>query len=154
MKQGLTGWHVLGIFAGCFGIIIAVNLTLAFKAVATFPGLITKNSYVASQSFDRDRAAQDALGWTLETEITKDVLTLSITGRDGQPVRPEAVSATLGRSTHVAEDIVPVFEWDGRAFRAATPVAPGYWTLWLDMTATDGTAFRRRIPLTVAEAGA
>ena len=26
MKQGLTGWHVLGIFAGCFGIFVHGNV--------------------------------------------------------------------------------------------------------------------------------
>ena len=51
----LTGWHVLAIFTAAFGVIIGVNLTLAFNAVATFPGLETGNSYVASQSFDARR---------------------------------------------------------------------------------------------------
>ncbi|MFC6637751.1 nitrogen fixation protein FixH [Sulfitobacter sp. JBTF-M27] len=152
MKRTLNGWHVLAIFGGCFGIIIAVNLTLAFKAVSTFPGLVTKNSYVASQSFDADRAAQDALGWTLETTLENDVLMLAITDVDNRPVRPEQINATLGRATHVAEDIKPVFEWDGTALKAAAPVEPGYWTLWLEITAEDGTPFRRRIPLTVEEA--
>ena len=61
----LTGWHVLAIFTAAFGVIIGVNLTLAFNAVATFPGLETGNSYVASQSFDARRDAQQALGWTV-----------------------------------------------------------------------------------------
>lgn len=47
MKE-LTGRHVLLMFVAGFGIIIAVNLTLAFSAVRTFPGLEVKNSYVAS----------------------------------------------------------------------------------------------------------
>ncbi|MEL7345657.1 MAG: FixH family protein, partial [Pseudomonadota bacterium] len=50
MRQ-LTGWHVFGMFALAFGIIISVNMTLAFQAVRTFPGLEVKNSYVASQAF-------------------------------------------------------------------------------------------------------
>ena len=48
----IKGWHVFATFAAAFGIIISVNLTLAFKAVATFPGLEVRNSYIASQSFD------------------------------------------------------------------------------------------------------
>ena len=59
----LTGWHVLAIFVGCFSVIVTVNLTLAYNAVATFPGLEVKNSYVASQHFDAERRAQEALGW-------------------------------------------------------------------------------------------
>ena len=51
----LTGGHVLAMFVAMFGVIITVNMILAFSAVKTFPGLEVKNSYVASQSFDRDR---------------------------------------------------------------------------------------------------
>ena len=152
MKRTLTGWHVLAIFVGCFGVIIAVNLTLAFQAVSTFPGLVTKNSYVASQKFEADRAAQNGLGWTIETALVADELTLRITGTDGQPVQPAIVKATLGRATHVADDLIPAFAWTGEAFKAAAPVDAGYWTLWLEMTAEDGTAFRRRIPLTAEQA--
>lgn len=152
MKRSLNGWHVLAIFGGGFSIIIAVNLTLAFQAVSTFPGLVTKNSYVASQKFDADRAAQDALGWTIETELANDTLTLAITGEDGEPVRPLEVKATLGRATHVAEDLIPAFEWNGRALVADAAVPAGYWTLWLEMKAEDGTPFRRRIPLTAEDA--
>lgn len=152
MKRTLTGWHVLAIFGGAFGLIIAVNLTLAFQAVATFPGLVTKNAYVASQHFDADRAAQDALGWTLETRLMAGQLHLGITDADGRPVRPAALTATLGRATSVAQDITPDFRWTGQGFRADAPVGSGYWTLWLEMTAEDGTPFRRRIPLTHGEA--
>ena len=152
MNRTLNGWHVLGIFAGCFGIIIAVNLTLAFQAVATFPGKVTDSSYVASQRFEADRDAQDALGWTVDTQLEAGLLTIAITDKAGQPVQPAEVSAVRGRATHVAEDIVPVFAWDGRALVADAPVPAGYWTLWLTMTAEDGTPFRRRIPLTTSEA--
>lgn len=148
MKRTLTGWHVFGIFAGCFAVIIGVNLTLAFQAVSTFPGLVTKNSYVASQRFDADRTAQNALGWTVSAEITNQVLTLTVLDRDGVPFVPATVKATLGRATHVAEDVTPAFVWDGAALRSDVDVVPGYWTLWLNMTAEDGTEFRRRIPIT------
>ncbi len=147
MRRTLTGWHVLAIFAGCFGIIIAVNLTLAFQAVNTFPGLVTKNSYIASQSFDADRAAQDALGWELETSLQGGELRLKITDTAGQPVRPIVHKATLGRATHVADDMSPDLRWIDDALVAPAPVAKGYWTLWLELEAPDGTPFRRRIPL-------
>lgn len=151
MNRTLTGWHVLGIFAGCFGIIIAVNLTLAYQAVATFPGLVTKNSYIASQSFDADRNAQEALGWRVETQLTQGQITLQIRDAAGAAVRPIINKATLGRATHVAQDMTPDFVWDGTIFSAPAPVQAGYWTLWLEMTAADGTAFRRRIPLTMKD---
>ena len=149
MQRPITGWHVLAMFVGCFSVIIAVNLTLAFQAVNTFPGLVTKNSYVASQSFDADRTAQDALGWQLDTQVVDDILTLAITDAKGTPVHPKVIKATLGRATHVSEDMTPDLQWNGRALTASAPVQAGYWTLWLELEATDGTAFRRRIPLHV-----
>ncbi len=64
----LTGRKVFAITAAFFGVIIAVNLLLAYKAVSTFPGLEVQNSYVASQTWDAERAAQQALGWDLAAE--------------------------------------------------------------------------------------
>lgn len=149
MRRELTGWHVFGGFAFCFGIIISVNLVLAFQAVATFPGLVVKNSYVASQKFDADRTAQDALGWDVAASVSNDILTLDIKDQAGLGVNPTQVIATLGRATHVADDITPQLIWNGETLSAPVSVAPGYWTLWVDITAQDGTPFRRRIPLHV-----
>ncbi|MFN7052645.1 MAG: FixH family protein, partial [Gemmobacter sp.] len=61
----ITGRQVFAFTAGAFGIIIAVNVLMAYKAVSTFPGLEVKNSYVASQNFDTERRAQEALGWDM-----------------------------------------------------------------------------------------
>ena len=54
----IKGWHVFAGFVFAFSIIISVNLTLAFNAVRTFPGLEVKNSYVASQSFEADQTPE------------------------------------------------------------------------------------------------
>ena len=149
LKQ-LTGWHVLGIFGSAFAVIISVNLTLAFKAVSTFPGLETRNSYIVSQKFDADRASQLALGWDVHAEIEGTALRLFIDDAIG-PVVPRITSATLGRATHVGDDVTPVFTHDGASFVAEVPVlAPGNWNLRLTADAADGTAFRQRIVLRVA----
>jgi nitrogen fixation protein FixH len=62
-KRELTGGKVLAIFVGAFGVIIAVNLFMAYSALSTFPGLEVQNSYVASQGFNARLAKQRALGW-------------------------------------------------------------------------------------------
>ncbi|PRY94430.1 nitrogen fixation protein FixH [Hasllibacter halocynthiae] len=146
---GLGGRHVAAMFAGGFGIIVSVNLVLAASAVRTFPGTEVDSSYVASQNFDADRAAQDGLGWTLSPAYAPGTLRLAVTGPDGAPVRPEVVSAVLGRATTVAGDRVPAFAWDGAALVAPAELAPGNWNLRLELRAPDGTAFRRRIPIRV-----
>lgn len=149
MKQ-ITGWHVFGIFALGFGTIIAVNLTLAWNAVQTFPGLEVKNSYVASQSFDRDRAAQKALNWDVAARLDGGDLVLTIT-ESGAPVQPEIERAVFGRATSVAADQTPDFVFDGTAFVAPVSAGDGNWNLRLIARAADGTLFQQRI---VVEQGA
>lgn len=143
-KKQMTGWKFLGIMVFAFGIIISVNLTLAFKAVATFPGLETKNSYVASQTFDEERAAQLALGWEATARVEAGQLRLSFR-KDGAPVEPEIVSAVLGRATNVASDETPILVFDGADFVAPVDLAGGNWNLRLVALAADGTEFRQRM---------
>ncbi len=148
-ERKLTGWHVLALFCTMFGIIIAVNMVLAVSAVRTFPGLEVKNSYVASQSFDKDRAAQEALGWTVAAHVDDDFLVLQIDDRFG-PVAPTITRATLGRATHVGDDRELNFKFDGAAhFAGAADLAPGNWNLRLAAVAEDGTQFQQRIVLRV-----
>jgi nitrogen fixation protein FixH len=148
-ERKLTGWHVAGIFGAAFSVIIAVNIALAVSAVRTFPGLEVKNSYVASQSFDKNRSAQEALGWSVSASVTDDVLSLHIDDAYG-PVAPEITRATLGRATHVGDDRELAFQFDGKAHFAETAgLAPGNWNLRLAAIADDGTRFQQRIVLRV-----
>ncbi len=149
MAREFTGWHMLGLMVGGFGIIIAVNLTLAWNAIATFPGLEARNSYVVSQSFQADREAQNALRWNASARIADGVLTVSILDHDGTPVEAEVMRAILGRATHTGEDSVPALSWNGTALTAPVETAAGYWNLRLELIAPDGTNFRRRFPITV-----
>jgi nitrogen fixation protein FixH len=148
----LTGWHVLAIFVGAFGIIIGVNVFMAFKAVGTFPGLETKNPYVASQKFDNDRAAQAALGWDVSPTMTGETLMLMITDEaTGLPVRVREIGGVLGRATHVADDREPFFTRTmSGAYKAEVGALDyGKWELRLEAVAEDGTPFRQLIELYV-----
>ncbi|MDJ0639241.1 MAG: FixH family protein [Paracoccaceae bacterium] len=146
----IKGWHVLGAFVLAFGIIISVNLTLAFNAVKTFPGLETKNSYVASQAFERNRQAQTRLDWEVGAVVEGGVLTLSVM-KDGQAVEPLIERATFGRATHVGADQTPDFAFNGHAFTAPVTAGPGNWNLRLVARAEDGTRFEQRIIVKVVE---
>ena len=145
----LTGRTVFFITVGAFAVILAANLTLAFSAIGTFPGVETKNSYVVSQNFDADRSAQLALGWDVRATVQDGRLTLAIKDRFGNAMRPELSSATLGRATHVQDDQTPQFIWEGGAFVAPVDLAPGNWNLRLAAIAEDGTTFRQRIVIIV-----
>ncbi len=145
----LSGRRVLAIALGAFGVILAANLVLAFFAVSTFSGLVVDNSYVASQSFDRDRRAQQALGWTLALAHSDDALRLDFTGAGGDTVRPATLAAVVGRPSHNRDDLTLDLQRTPTGYAAPAPLAPGSWVVMIDAVAADGTAYRRREPLQV-----
>lgn len=149
MQKELKGRHVAMMFVGGFSIIIAVNLTLAYSAVKTFPGLEVKNSYVASQTFDENRAAQEALGWSVLAEARDGKVILSVTDAEGAPVEVARLDATLGRATHVRDDATPDFRFDGSRYVADADLGPGNWNIRMTAQASDGTVFQQRVILHV-----
>lgn len=148
-KGPITGPKFFAIFSSFFIVIISVNLVLAFQAVATFPGLEVKNSYVASQNFDRDRAAQLALGWEVDAVVHQGELQLSITDADGAAVPVADLAGTFGRATSVRDDQTPAFVFDGLLYRAPVTTAAGNWNLRFTATAPDGTRFQQRVVVLV-----
>lgn len=146
----LTGWHVFAMFALGFGIIIAVNLTLAAKAVQTFPGLEVKNSYVASQGFDATRQAQEALDWDVSAILEGNLLKLSFR-KDGMPVEPSIERTVFGRATNVASDQQPNFELINGIYSAQVEAGPGNWNLRIVARANDQTLFKQRVVVEVVQ---
>lgn len=152
MSAPITGRKVLIVMVLAFGLIIAVNLTLAFQAVRTFPGVEVDNSYIASQTFDRDRDIQVSLGWDVSAHVDKTGhLVLNITDKDGKPVRVASLEGTFGRATSVAQDQTPDFEFTDGAYRARVTYAPGNWNLRFKAVAEDGRSFRQRVVVIVDE---
>ena len=47
-----TGWHFLAIMIAFFGVIISVNVTMAWYAGHSWSGLVAENTFVASQQFN------------------------------------------------------------------------------------------------------
>jgi nitrogen fixation protein FixH len=140
----LTGRHVMGGFVGAFGVIIAVNLVMAWFAVSTFPGVEVQNSYVASQGFNTRLAEQRALGWQTRVEVAGDELRLFVNDPDGFADVAQ-LTATLGRATHTRSDVTPEFRRIPGGFAAPVTLEPGNWNLRLVALAADGTEFRQRI---------
>lgn len=144
MIREIKGWHVFAGFALAFSVVLAVNLTLAFYALRTFPGLEVKNSYVASQSFDREKAAQLGLDWDVSAVLQGNELELVILEM-GKAIAPRIESVTFGRATNVQQDQTPDFTFDGTALRATVLGGRGNWNLRLRARAEDGTLFQQRI---------
>ena len=138
-----TGWHMLATLVGFFGVVIAVNVTMARIALGSFGGVVVENSYVASQEFNGwlDAAAtQDALGWQVETVWREDGrLALQVTGA------PPAISATASARHPLGR--LPtrelVFEQAPSGEYVSTEALPqGRWTLRLSL-ASGSDEWRR-----------
>lgn len=145
----ITGKHVLIGTVAAFSVIIAVNFTLAWKAVGTFPGLEVKNSYVASQSFDARRQAQEALGWQADAVVEGGVLTLTLTDVAGQAVTPDTLTAILGRPTIARDDRTLDLTGEGGVYAVPVQLDPGAWILKLSATSDAGVAYAKRLELWV-----
>ncbi len=147
----LTGRHVLGITVASFGLIIGVNLLMAYQAITTFPGLEVQNSYVASQTWDAERAAQNALNWRLVPvyDPLAQTLTLAFTDTDNLPIEVSGLNVLLGRPTEARDDRRPDFVRQVGVYVAQADLRPGKWMLHVEAVAKDGTLFRQRIDLFV-----
>jgi nitrogen fixation protein FixH len=145
----LTGRHVLAITVSAFAVIIAVNLTLAWQAVKTFPGLEVQNSYVASQGFNARKAAQEALGWQLDPTYKAGRIDLAFTDRDGLPVQVTSLEVLVGRTTTTAHDAWPEFTMMGDVYSAPLVLDRGKWMVKVTAEAPDGTLFEQRTELFV-----
>ena len=146
-ERKLTGKHVFFGFAAAFAVIIGVNLVLAYSAIKTFPGLEVKNSYVASQTFNERKAAQEGLGWEVSAHHKDGILTLAIIDPKGLPVEVADLKATVGRATHVKDDVTPDFRFDGSAYVAPVDLGDGNWNIRMIALADDGTEFKQRVVL-------
>ncbi len=145
----IKGWHVFAGFAVAFGVIITVNVVMATKAITTFPGLEVRNGYIASQSFDDRRAAQQALGWAVAVEAEKGMLRLVITDDAGRAVQVGKIDATVGRPTEAKNDITPEFVFDGKSYSAPAALGAGKWILRLKTQSLDGVPFEQRLDVHV-----
>lgn len=149
MPREITGKHVLLGFVAAFGLIIAVNVFMAYSAVSTFPGLEVKNSYIASQEFNKRKAAQEALGWTVDADYDAGTLRLMIDSRSGRPVQPVKLEAVVGRPTQREADVTLDLRHNGREYEAPVTLENGNWNIYLEAKAADGTEFRKRVVLRV-----
>ena len=139
----LTGPKVAAIALGAFGVVIAVNTVLAVVATDTFSGLVVENSYVASQSFDADAEAQRALGWQTAVRAEDGYLHLDFADAKGRPVRPAALTVTVGRPGTNAEDAVLAMEERGPGYAGDRRLAKGGWRAEIRAEAPDGARFRQ-----------
>lgn len=141
------GRHMLAIMISFFGVIIGVNLTMAYFANSTWSGLVVANGYVASQSFDEDKAramAQDALGWKIDLAHAPQQVTLAFADRSGAPIAGLAMTGTLRRPTTDRNAQALVFaQAQPGVYEAPAALAPGIWEVDVKASRDDGLAYAK-----------
>jgi nitrogen fixation protein FixH len=141
-----TGKHMLAIMLAFFGVIIAVNLTMATFARTSWSGLVVQNSYVAGQHFNRLAAEgreQAALGWTPSFSVSDGVLRFSLADAKGEPVRLESGNAELRRPVGDAQDAQVALQAQGDGLEAALGVADGAWIVEIHAVADAEAGLER-----------
>ncbi len=144
-----TGRHMLIIMIAFFGVIISVNLLMAFVASHAWTGLVVKNSYVASQNFNADMAAvrrQQELGWQAGLEFSRGVALVSLAGKglEGKPLRNLTVTLLFSRPTHEGEDrTVSLGESEPGRYQVAVDLKDGLWTAEIKARSASGESFRQ-----------
>jgi nitrogen fixation protein FixH len=142
MSAALTGRRVAVIAAALSALVLVPNVVLIVTSARTFSGVVA-NSYLASQDFDRARAAQEALGWRIAITHADGALRLDLADAAGRPVRPAAIAVTLGRPATTRDDRPATLTRTPTGYAAAAPLAHGHWRVEVAATAADGTAFRQ-----------
>ncbi|WP_265569445.1 FixH family protein [Sphingomicrobium nitratireducens] len=148
MTHRFTGRHMLGVLVLFFGIVIAVNVYMATRAVDHFGGLVVKNSYVASQNYNDWIAAsrrQDALGWTSHAGLGADGHVLvGLEGADSATV--EAVARH--RLREALDQPLTLIQTAPGQWRSAERLPEGRWQVHLRVSA-DGDEARFIHPILV-----
>lgn len=141
-----TGRHMAAICVVGFGVVIAVNLTMATLASTTFGGVVVENSYLASQDFNRwlDEAAKEkALAGRITAHRRGDGHVVA--RLDGPPAT--AITATARHPLGRLPDIALEFgEQAGGEWVSAQALPAGRWTLRFDVVA-PGRNWRVEEPL-------
>lgn len=132
-----TGWHMTAILVAFFGVVMAVNFTMARMAISSFGGTVVDNSYVASQKYNRwlnAAAQQDKLGWEVSASVDAE-RHVRIDARSNG-VMLEQVTA-VGDALHPlgrAADVPLVFAATQQGYLLSTkPLPAGRWNLRLSL---------------------
>jgi nitrogen fixation protein FixH len=112
VQQNRAGRSIIPwLFPAGLGLVIVVNMVMAWFAIDTFPGVATRNAYERGRSYgrvlERDEAIA-AMGWQVDVRLRSDgreSLVVHYRNRDGEPIvglEPFAVlTRPLGERTKV-----------------------------------------------------
>jgi len=156
------GWQrawPLWILSGFFGVIFAVNGTMAYLGAISFTGLTTEQAYEKGRTYNTELArieAQKKLGWIADLQTVPLVaegrhlieLSLTMSQADKKPLTNGKVKALLVRPTHEGYDqkVALIETMPGTYISNVELPLAGQWEVRLVLTAPDGEfRFAQRI---------
>ncbi len=126
-----TGKHMLVLMLTFFAVILSVNILIAVIAARSWTGLVVKNSYVASQDFNKqlnDAERQAQRGWVGELSYQTKTLSFTLHEKNGDPVKLDFAEAFVGRPAYEQEDhTIKLSNVGHGVYRGATDLSPGPW---------------------------
>lgn len=140
IERQFTGWHMLAIICTFFGVVIAVNLTMAISASRTWTGLVVANSYVESQRFNEKQhtiAAQKAAGWTVETLYAEGRIVFMALDAEGALLDLDAVTAFVRRPVGGHDDATIALAREGDMYTGDHALAAGVWDITITTAGTE-----------------
>lgn len=148
-----TGGHMLALMIAFFGVIISVNVFMAYSAISTWTGLVVKNSYVASQEFNTKLAnanAQAAAGWQGGLAYEDATLHFTLIDGDDQPLTAQTVTIALSRPIGVTDDqSVSLTQRPDGSYSTPLDLAPGAWNAVIVVIFADQPNYEHRARLTI-----
>lgn len=159
MFNEITGRHVLFLMLGFFGVIIATDSYLVYKAVSTFGGLETQNAYRKGLTYNEriaEERAQEALGWTKDARLDNGELRVTIRDKDQKGVEGLQISALFGRPATNTEDRTLTLTQVGSGEYMATvgDIAPGNWVATMEareaLTGSGAVVYQSKVRLWMA----
>ncbi len=149
-----TGRHMLIILICFFGVITAMNLTFAWFALGSWPGLLEQNGYQGSQSYNSQIAesrVQRELRWRSEISFSNGNLELIIKTPDGVTVSDLEIVAAVGRPTHELENSdILLAETDG-AYATTIMLEEGQWVIAIRASLEGNVVYRRNFRIRVRD---
>ncbi len=136
-KKGFTGRTMLVTMVAFFGVVVAVNFTMATLAARTFGGTVVDNSYVAGQRFNgwlAQARAQERLGWTTRLGIDdRRHVTVALSHR-GMPLAGAEIEAVARHPVGRAPDVTLRFQpRGGGAYSSLTTLPAGRWLVHVEV---------------------
>ena len=151
-----TGKHMLLLMLVFFGVIMAVNFTMASMASRTWTGLIVKNSYVASQKFNEElqqAKAQQASGIYSELGYSNSQITFVLKDKDDKSLSANDLTIAIVRPAFEQEDQVGLLIQIGHgSYHFPVELGEGEWKLQITGV-SNGQSYRRDARLIIDSNG-